>query len=143
MTYDPHDYNNTDPPTEPTDLYPDEETYVLHKEEQRLATARRRSIFDWIANSIYLLVGALEILLGIRFFLRLSGANPDNMFAQFIFKLSEPFASPFSTLFISPTANPDATLGLMIFDINLLIGMAIYALLGLLAVRLVRFFEGR
>jgi uncharacterized protein YggT (Ycf19 family) len=146
MTRDPNDYDkiDTDPPTERTDFYPEEEeAYMLHQEEKRLATARHRSVFDWIVNSIYLLVGSLETLLGIRFLLRLSGANPENFFAQFIYRLSEPFASPFSTLFISPTANTDATIGLMVFDINLLIGMAIYAVLGLLAVRVVRFFEGR
>ena len=60
------------------------------------------------------------------------------MFASFIMNLSDPFVAPFATLFISPT-NADAT---RIFDINVLVAMVIYALLGALAIALVNYFQG-
>jgi uncharacterized protein YggT (Ycf19 family) len=81
----------------------------------------------------------LEILLMIRFFLHFSGANTQNTFAQFIDNLSEPFIAPFSTLLISPVAGGGAN----IFDVNILVAIIIYALLGWLALWLVRFLYGR
>jgi YggT family protein len=71
--------------------------------------------------------------------LRSTGANPENPFAQFIFKISEPFMAPFSTLFVSPT---DAT-ATRIFDINLLIAMVVYALLGAIAIAVVNYLQGQ
>ncbi|NJN72521.1 MAG: YggT family protein [Limnothrix sp. RL_2_0] len=111
----------------------------LSREQKKIAMAQQKRLFDRIENSIYFLVGMLETLLLIRFFLRLTGANPDNMFARFIYNLSEPFVSPFSTLFISPTANTSATIGQNIFDVNLVIAIIIYCLLGFLATWLVRY----
>lgn len=77
----------------------------------------------------------LEILLGLRFLLRLLGANPQNEFARLINNLSTPFIAPFSTLFISPTFGGRA----YIFDVNIVIAIVAYALLGYLALSLVRF----
>lgn len=111
----------------------------LRQEEARLREAQRKQVFTWIRNTIILLVGSLEVLLALRLFLRLSRANPENTFAQFIFNLSNPFVAPFSTLFISPT-NADAT---RIFDLNLIFAMIIYALLGALAIALLNYFQGR
>lgn len=119
-------------------LQQERETMRLRQEKQRLEAAKRHQTLGWIRNSIGLLVGALEILLGIRFLLRLSLANLDNFFAQFIMNLSAPFMRPFSTLFISPT-NADAS---RIFDVNVLTAMAVYGLLGGLAIALVNYFQG-
>jgi YggT family protein len=111
----------------------------LRQEEARLRAAKRKQVFTWLRNTIILLVGSLEILLTLRLFLRISRANPDNTFAQFIFTLSDPFVAPFSTLFISPTS-ADAT---RIFDLNLIFAMIIYALLGALGIALLNYFQGR
>jgi len=121
------------------ELQHDEETFRLHQEEKRLGTARRSHTFTWIVNSIFWLAGILEILLGVRFFLRLFGANRENQFAQLINNLSAPFMAPFSTLFISPTSGGGAN----IFDFNIAIAILAYALLSYLAVSLVRFIFNR
>lgn len=120
------------------ELVQNQEVYRLRQEQDRLRAARRRSRLAWVRNTIALLIGALEILLSLRFFLRLSSANPDNPFARTIYALAEPFMWPFSTLFISPTS-ADAT---RIFDLNNLIAMIVYALLGGLAIALVNYFQG-
>ena len=117
----------------------DREALRLRQEEARLKAAKRKQVFSWIRNTVILLVGSLEILLALRLFLRLSRANPENTFAQFIFRLSDPFVAPFSTLFISPT-NADAT---RIFDLNLIFAMIIYALLGALGIALLNYLQGR
>lgn len=116
-----------------------QEALRLRREQQRLKAAKRKQVFGWVRNTVILLVGLLEILLALRLFLRLSRANLDNTFAQFIFSLSDPFVAPFSTLFISPT-NADAT---RIFDLNLIFAMIIYALLGALGIAILNYFQGR
>ncbi len=117
------------------ELRHDEEAFRLHQEEKRLGTAKRSTTFAWIVNSIFWLSGMLEILLGIRFMLRLFGANSQNEFAQLINHLSAPFMAPFSTLFISPTSGSGAN----IFDLNIAIAIVAYSLLSYLVVSLVRF----
>ncbi len=117
------------------ELQHDEEAFRLHQEEKRLRIARLNTPFVWIVNSIYWLLGLLEILLGLRFLLRLFAANPDNQFAQLINNLSSPFIAPFSTLFISPTFGGST----YIFDVNIVIAIVVYALLSYVVLSLVRF----
>lgn len=130
-----HDQNDETNLERRRDLRRDEETFHLHQEEQRLGTAKRSMAFIWIVNSIFWLTGMLEILLGIRFLLRLFGANRQNEFSQLINYLSAPFIAPFSTLFISPTSEG----GTNIFDVNIVIAIAAYAILSYLAFSLVKF----
>ncbi|OIP70413.1 MAG: hypothetical protein AUK48_13745 [Oscillatoriales cyanobacterium CG2_30_44_21] len=117
------------------DLRQDEETFRLRQEEGRLRTAQRSNTYIWIVNSIYWLGGLIEILLGLRFILRLFGANTQNEFARLINNLSAPLIAPFSTLFISPTSDGGAN----IFDVNIVIAIIAYALLSYLLISLVRF----
>ncbi len=121
------------------ELLQQEEAFRLRQEEQRLELARRGTTVYWLTNSIYLLVGLLEILLVLRFILRLLGANTGNTFAAFILNLSQPFIAPFSTLFVSPVTQGGGS----IFDVNVLIAMVVYALLGWIVVSIVRFIGGR
>ncbi|OKH19279.1 YggT family protein [[Limnothrix rosea] IAM M-220] len=144
MSNSPHNFPDSDPdPNKPPSSPPpskqnmtaaSREAQKLKREEQKLRARQQRLFFFRVRNSIYFLVGFLEVLLALRFFLRLSGANPDNLFAKSIYGLSAPFVTPFSTLFISPVQSTDATIGQNIFDVNLLIAMMIYGLLGFLAV---------
>lgn len=106
--------------------------------DRRARSARTNLTADRLINGVYYLIGALEILLVLRFVLRASGANIENSFAGFIYNLSGPFVAPFSTLFISPTAEGAR----YIFDLNLLAAMIAYGILGLLAGRLVRVLVG-
>jgi len=132
MKQDHHDNTNIE---RRQDLRNDEEAFRLYQEENRLGTARRSNTFIWIVNSIYWLTGILETLLGVRFALRLFGANPNNQFAQLINSLSAPFIAPFSTLFISPTSSGGAN----IVDVNIIVAIVAYALLSYLLVSLIRF----
>lgn len=104
------------------------EAQRLVEEERELANAQRLTIIRKVTQSISYLVVALETLLGLRFILLITGANPENIFAKFIYALSEPFALPFSNLF--QTIEIDGATH--VFDINLLIGMVVYLLLMLL-----------
>jgi YggT family protein len=132
MAHDRQDDTNIERRQE---LQHDEEAFRLRQEEKRLRAARLNTPFVWIVNSIYWLLGLLEILLGLRFLLRLFAANPQNEFARLINNLSEPLIAPFSTLFISPTFNGTS----YIFDVNIVIAIVAYALLSYLALSFVRF----
>lgn len=131
-----HDQQDEIPLERQQELQQEEETFRLRQEEQRLRTIRRNHTYHGLINSIYWLAGMLEILLGLRFFLHLFGANPENEFAQLINNLSAPFVAPFSTLFISPTTNGAAN----IFDVNIIIAIAAYAILSYLVTSLFRLF---
>jgi YggT family protein len=136
MNKEPYEQNNSERRQE---LRNEEEAFLIQQQEGRLEVVRRRGIYAWIINGIYFLVGALEILLMLRFLLRFTGANTQNEFTQFIYNLSAPFMAPFSTLFVSPTSN-NAT---NIFDVNIIIAIIVYSLAGWLAVRLVKFIYAR
>lgn len=104
------------------------EAQRLLEEERELANAQRLKVVRKVTQSISYLVVALETLLGLRFILLITGANPENIFATFIYNLSKPFAFPFSNLFQTMQIEGTAH----VFDINILIGMVIYLLLMLL-----------
>lgn len=104
----------------------------LQAEEQRIQMAQRYNAASRIVNGIYYLSGALGILLLLRFILRLTGANPANAFASFIYSLSSLFVAPFATLFSDPAVEQART-----FDVNTLVAIAVYALLAWLAAKLV------
>jgi len=137
MANNPNDYDGNVQNRQ--DLIQDQEAFLLQQEERRLKAAKRRAKFGWVRNTILLLVGALQILLGMRFFLRLAGANTENAFAQLIYNLSDPFIAPFATLFISPVRGG----GNFILDVNVLIAMAVYSLLGWLGIAVVNYFQGQ
>ncbi|MBE9079804.1 YggT family protein [Romeria aff. gracilis LEGE 07310] len=101
-------------------------------QERRSAIAQRNAALARTISIIYYLAGALEILLLLRFILRIAGANPDNAFARVIYGLSNIFVAPFANLFQTPVLDPDQA-----FDINALIALVVYALLAWLVARLV------
>jgi YggT family protein len=131
-------YDEPNQPMEPPlNLQP--ERRRLQHESARHGVARRVTVVEKFVQTIYYLVAALQLLLGLRFFLRLTAANPDNTFASVIYGLSEPFTKPFSTLFISPTFDGSNN----IFDVNVLVAMAAYLALMFLFVWFIRIIANR
>ena len=52
-----------------------------------------------VSSIIYAIGGFIEALVGLRFLLRLIGANPANSIVQWIYDWSTPFVAPFSGIF--------------------------------------------
>lgn len=121
------------PNPDPNSNLSPEERDRLHGEEDRVESSQLSLIISRIIRIISYLVSALLVLLFLRFLLRLSGANPENMFASFIYDLSEPFFAPFDNLFMNPTD----LVGTNVLDVNVLVAMGAYALLGWLVIRLI------
>ena len=93
--------------------------------------AARRDLPVKVQNTIYLLFGILEGLLGIRFVLELLGANPAAGFAQFIYTVTNPFLAPFAGLF------GKAQSGGSVFDVSILVAILVYALIAWVLVKIV------
>lgn len=82
---------------------------------------------------IYYLVGLLATVLAIRFVLSLLGANRANGFADFIYSISHPLVAPFFGLF-----NYQVKYGVSHFEIETLVAIAVYALVGYGLAQIVR-----
>jgi len=97
--------------------------YAATEQVTRDVAAERRLRLALITQITWAVLALLEILLGLRFLLKLMAANPDSGFAVFIYGITKPFIAPFALLVGTPTT------GRVIIEVTTLIAMAIYALL--------------
>lgn len=123
---------------EPQIVHRDRESRIQHRDGYKKQTritehpnAERRVAVAKAAQFIWLLVVALEALIGLRVVLKLIAANPANPIATMVYALSDFFLWPFWGLTVTPSAQG------MVLEIPSLIAMFLYALLGWLIVRLV------
>jgi uncharacterized protein YggT (Ycf19 family) len=72
---------------------------------------------------IWLALIVLEVMIGMRIFLKLIAANPASGFASFVYTITEPFLAPFAGLTSTPSANG------AVLEIPSIIAMIVYALL--------------
>jgi uncharacterized membrane protein len=86
-----------------------------------VAAERRMGLFR-ITRIIYSVLALLEILLGLRFFLKLIAANPESGFAWFVYGITGLFVKPFADLVSNWST------GNTIIEVTTLIAMAVYAL---------------
>lgn len=108
------------------ETYVDERGNVMEREDQVFddSYTRRLNVLDRTARVIYFLVGALEVLLLLRFLFKLLGADPNSGLANFIYAFSNPFVVVFNGIFGDYKLAPNSFL-----ELSTLIAMAIYALL--------------
>jgi len=85
-----------------------------------------------INGIIWLLLGVLEVIIGMRVVLKLLEANPDNGFANFIYRLARVFVWPFFGL----VAEPISTSG-SVLEVGSIIAMVVYLLIAWGITRLV------
>jgi hypothetical protein len=84
-----------------------------------------------VTQLIWLFLGFLEGVLGLRFIFKLIGVNPANAFATLLYKVTDFFVAPFANLTGAPAA------GGMVFEFSTLLAMIVYGLVGWALVRLV------
>jgi hypothetical protein len=84
---------------------------------------RRQLQIRRVRKGIFFVVHIIAVFFGIRIALALFGANPDNVFVNFMQVVTAPFAAPFANLFgmLSETGGFVSALGL-------LFGIAVYYL---------------
>jgi len=95
-------------------------------------TEVRAPIESVVARVVWFVFGVIEVLIAIRFVLKLLGANVAAGFVQFVYGLSGVFMAPFSTIFGAPRVSGS------IFEWSALVAIAIYALIAWGIVALIR-----
>jgi hypothetical protein len=99
-----------------------ERTSEVRTSQRGVDTEQR--IFSFKATQlIWLGLGLVEALIAMRILLKLIGANPDSIFAAFIYGFSYLFLFPFEGLVGTPAAAG------MVLEISSIIAMMVYALL--------------
>lgn len=82
-----------------------------------------------------LIIGAIEFFLGLRFFLRLFGANPKTPFVNWIYDMSAPLVAPFRGIF------PASRIEGFVFDFTTLFALFVYVFLGYLILQLIAYLD--
>lgn len=98
---------------------------IVHEHEERVVEspgAENRILVSRFTQLIWFAFGLLEALIGLRVFLKLIGANPNNLFAQLVYQFSEIFVVPFNNLTSTPAA------GGFVLEIPSIIAMVVYAI---------------
>jgi hypothetical protein len=93
----------------------------LHEDPEALGQRRYR--VGKTIDLVWYALGVLEAVLGLRFILMLTAANPAAGFVSLVYAVSGPFAWWFNGIFRVPRE------GNAVFDANILIAMAVYALI--------------
>lgn len=106
--------------------------YAATEQVTHDVAAEGRLRFLQIDRIMYTLLGILEILLGLRFVLKLIAANPDSGFTVFIYGITGLFMSPFNAIIGTPTFGDSS------FEATTLIAMAVYALFFWVLVRVLQ-----
>ena len=84
----------------------------------------RRSVEAIVTSVVWFITGVIAVLLASRFFLLLFGANPRAGFTRFVYGFAAPLMAPFEAVF-GRTRIQGAT-----FDVNTLLAIAVYVLIG-------------
>lgn len=84
-----------------------------------------------LIEAVYLVFGIIDALLLIRLALKLLAANPQAVFAQFIYGVSDFFLGPFHGLL------PNVVSGKSVLELSLLIAIVIYSLVAIAFARLI------
>ncbi len=104
----------------------DQEGNLVEREEQVYDDPynRRLNVLDRTSRIIYFVMGALELLLALRFLFRVINAETTNGFVNFIYNLSAPFIAPFNGIFNDQRIGQGS-----VVEVSTLIAMALYVIL--------------
>ena len=85
-------------------------------------------------NIVWYILGVVEVLLALRFILKLFGANTASSFVNFIYSVSGVLSAPFDNVFgVTQTAGDTRS----VFEPSILVAAAIYALIAWGIVKLI------
>ncbi len=94
---------------------------TIEQSVRDVAAERRMNVFQ-VTRLIWSILALLEVMLGLRFLLKLVGANGASGFGTFVYGTTGLFIKPFAGLVSTWTS------GNSILEVNILVAMAIYAL---------------
>ena len=83
-----------------------------------------------ITGLLYTIGGFIEALIGLRFILRLAGANPASGLVNWIYSWSTPFVQPFAGIFgQNATATGQGVVTTSVFDWTALIALIVIGII--------------
>lgn len=88
-----------------------------------------KPLFKGIQIAWYL-ISAFEVILALRFILKLTGARPEAQFTNIVYNITWPIVAPFASVF------PKTAIQGSVFEWTTLLAMAVYFIIGLAIVRL-------
>lgn len=96
-------------------------------------------MFTPIQLMVNVVIGAIEFFLGVRFLLRLFGANPNAPFVNWVYDMSAPLLAPFNNIF------PNSRIEGFVFDFTTLFALFVYVFVGYLIMELIAYinYSGR
>ncbi len=79
------------------------------------------------SNFVWYILGVIEVLIGLRFILKIFGANPNSGFVDFIYTVTGVLTAPFDNIFgVTSTKSGDVH---SVFEPSILVAAAVYALI--------------
>ncbi len=125
--------------TETTQQGVDDSGTKVNERTSRVETSASGDAKSTVTNVVWYIYGVIAILLGIRFVLKLTGANAGNGFVDFVYAVSGVLSAPFDSIFGVSTNQAGETNS--VFEPSILVAIAVYALLAWGVTKLVRINE--
>lgn len=122
-------------PTVPSNYDPpayERQSYQRTTYERPAYQPPRMSSTERVCQIVYLVFGVIEVLIAIRFLLKLLAANPDAGFSSFMYGITEPFVAFFQGVFPTPVSRGS------VLELSSVLAIIVYALLAYIIVRVIR-----
>lgn len=113
---------------------------VVSTTTKSVSVESETTVSQTIVYLVYFFFGVLEILLGFRFILMLTGANPGSAFVNLIYSITRIFILPFEGIFQKGvTQGGEIT---SVFEPSTLVAIIVYVVLAWGIVKLIRILSG-
>jgi len=100
---------------------------TVQQQTKRVQTEPAPDAKTTVQNIIWYLLGLIEVLIGLRFILKLLGANPASGFVDFIYNVTKVLTAPFDSIFGVTQATTGQTQS--VFEPSILVAALVYALI--------------
>ncbi len=107
----------------------------VQQKTRQISTQAATDTKTTATNVIWYIVGLIEVLLAIRFALKLFGANPSSGFVDLIYSVTNILTAPFDSIFGVVRAQAGDVSS--VFEPSILVAAAVYALVGWGIVKLI------
>ncbi len=99
----------------------------VHQKTRQVNTDVKADSKSVVTNVIWYILGLIEVLLALRFVLKLLGANPNSGFVDFMYSITNILTLPFDNIFgIARTNAGNVT---SVFEPSILVAAAVYGLI--------------
>jgi hypothetical protein len=78
---------------------------------------------------VSIVFGFIELVVGLRFFFRLLGADPGNIIVAWVYNISTPLVAPFAGIFGQSLSTAAGTVVTGVFEISTLVALVVYAII--------------